>query len=84
MKKNATEWFKAEPSRMPLMNRKDAANAVGVSASLLEKLASRGAGPRYYRIVQSRRAAAGYRIEDLENFFESRAGKSVQSCNQLP
>jgi hypothetical protein len=84
VKKDAKDGFKAEPSRMPLLNRKAAADAFGVSASLLEKLASRGTGPQYYRVVQSKRAAAAYRIEDLESFFASRAGRSVQSCNQLP
>jgi hypothetical protein len=81
VKKNAKERFKAEPSRTPLLNRQAAAEAFGVSVSLLEKLASRGTGPRYYRIVQSKRAAAAYRIEDLESFFEPRAGRGVQSRN---
>lgn len=84
VKKSAKRAFNGEPSRMPLLNRKAAAYAFGVSASLLEKLASRGTGPRYYRVVQSKRAAAAYRIEDLEEFFASRAGRSVQSCSQLP
>jgi hypothetical protein len=81
VKKNAKEGFKAEPSRTSLLNRRAAADAFGVSVSLLEKLASRGTGPRYFRVVQSKRAAAAYRIEDLESFFESRAGRRVQSCN---
>lgn len=83
MKRNAKESFKAELSRTPLLNRQAAAKTFGVSVSLLEKLASRGSGPRYYRVVQSKRAAAAYRIEDLESFFASRAGRGVQSCNQL-
>jgi len=81
VKKNATKSFKAEPSRMPLLNRKAAAEAFKVSVSLLEKIACRGTGPRYYRVVQSKRAATAYRIEDLESFFKSRSGRSVQSCN---
>jgi hypothetical protein len=76
VKKDAKESFKAEASRMPLLNRKAAAKAFGVSASLLEKLATRGTGPRYYRVVQSKRAAAAYRIEDLESFFGARAGRA--------
>jgi hypothetical protein len=81
VKENAKHGFKAEPSRTPLLNRQAAAEVFGVSVSLLEKLASRGTGPRYYRVVKSKRAAAAYRIEDLENFFETRAGRGVQSCS---
>jgi hypothetical protein len=67
---------------MPLLTRKEAAKFVGVSVSLLEKVASRNEGLPYYD-SGSRKARAVYRVEDLETFFRSRFGDQYVQSMQL-
>jgi len=57
----------APPSRQPLLNRRQAAEFLGVTVAALEKRAHRRQGPIFYRRGWTAQARAAYRIEDLES-----------------
>ena len=54
------------------MNRREAADYLGVSVSLLEQLASKGGGPEFYKINFR---TARYHLSDLVAWLETRKAK---------
>lgn len=51
------------------LTRKEAARYLGVSRRSLDNWATRGEGPRFFKVGR----AARYRVSDLERWIESRA-----------
>ena len=61
-----------------MISAKELAVRWGISIKTLRKWRSLGKGPRFYKIS----GHASYKVEDIEEFEESREVKKVQSENK--